>query len=82
MILLTVDEILRLHKKLVKTTGGSEELRDISLLESAVYSTEAAYGGVELYPSVPEKAASWHTVWCPITPSWTEINGSGFWRCS
>ncbi|MBQ3176824.1 MAG: type II toxin-antitoxin system death-on-curing family toxin [Clostridia bacterium] len=57
MILLTVDEILRLHRKLVKTTGGSEELRDISLLESAVYSTEAAFGGVELYPSVPEKAA-------------------------
>ena len=57
MILLTVDEILRLHRKLVKTTGGSEELRDISLLESAVYSAETSFGGQEIYPTIEEKAA-------------------------
>lgn len=35
MILLTIDEIIQLHEKLVAATGGSAELRDRGLLESA-----------------------------------------------
>lgn len=57
MILLTVEEIIRLHRKLVNMTGGSADIRDRGLLESAVYSTEASFGGVEQYPDVSEKAA-------------------------
>ncbi len=57
MILLTVDEILNLHTKLIMKTGGSDGLRDRGLLESAVYSTETGFGGEELYPTVIEKAA-------------------------
>lgn len=39
MILLTVDEIISLHHKLINKTGGSGGIRDVGLLESAVYST-------------------------------------------
>ena len=57
MILLTVDEIISIHEKLVEATGGSNGLRDKGLLESAVYSAEASFGDVEMYPTVEEKAA-------------------------
>ena len=57
MIKLTVDEVVLLHEKLLAATGGSPGLRDRGLLESAVWSVDAAFGEVEQYPSVEEKAA-------------------------
>jgi death-on-curing protein len=42
VILLTVDEVIALHTKLIERTGGSHGLRDRGLLESAVYSAMAA----------------------------------------
>lgn len=57
MIILTVDEIIGLHSKLIAQTGGSEGLRDRGLLESAVYSAQSGFGNEEVYPTVEEKAA-------------------------
>lgn len=57
MILLTVDEIISLHHKLINKTGGSGDIRDVGLLESAVYSTETSYDNIEQYQSVEQKAA-------------------------
>lgn len=57
MILLTVDEIIGLHTKLISKTGGSDGLRDLGLLESAVYSAQMSFGEEELYPTTTEKAA-------------------------
>ena len=57
MILLTIEEILSLHEKLINKTGGSQGIRDMGLLESAVYSTETSFEDTELYQSVEEKAA-------------------------
>ncbi|MBR6772114.1 MAG: type II toxin-antitoxin system death-on-curing family toxin [Clostridia bacterium] len=57
MILLTVDEIIELHSKLIAKTGGSAGLRDPGLLQSAVYSAESSFDDTELYPTVPEKSA-------------------------
>ena len=57
MMLLTVDEIIALQKKVIAKTGGSYGLRDRGLLESAVYSADSAFGDVEVYPSLEEKAA-------------------------
>ena len=56
MILLTIDEIIELHKKLVTKTGGSTELRDRGLLESAVYNAFGGFGDIEVYPTVEEKS--------------------------
>ena len=57
MILLTVEEIMDLHTKLTAKTGGSDGLRDLGLLESAVYSAQSSFGGAEVYPTLAEKAA-------------------------
>ncbi len=57
MILLTTDEIIELHSKIISRTGGSDGLRDINLLESAVYSATASFAETENYPSIEEKAA-------------------------
>ena len=57
MILLTVEEVVALHDKLIEKTGGSHGLRDQSLLESAVYSAMSAFGDSEAYPTIEEKAA-------------------------
>ncbi len=57
MILLTVEEVIMLHQKLLAATGGLPGLRDRGLLESAVLSVDAGFEDVEKYPSVEEKAA-------------------------
>lgn len=57
MILLTVDEIILLHEKLLAATGGTPGLRDQGLLESAVFGINAGFEDVEQYPTVEEKAA-------------------------
>lgn len=57
MILLTVEEVIELHDKLIERTGGSHGLRDKSLLESAIYSAMSGFADSEAYPSVEEKAA-------------------------
>ena len=57
MILLTVDEVVALHDKLIERTGGSHGLRDQSLLELAVYSAVSSFEDNEAYPTVEEKAA-------------------------
>ena len=57
MILLSVEEIISLHEKLIDKTGGSHGIRDRGLLESAVYSAQSAFDDVEQYPTIEEKAA-------------------------
>ena len=57
MILLTPEEVLMLHSKLLAATGGLPGLRDQGLLESAVLSANASFEEVEQYPTVEEKAA-------------------------
>jgi len=57
MILLTVDEIIELHEKLIVATGGSSGIRDRTLLESAVLGCTQTFGGEELYPTIVEKVA-------------------------
>ena len=57
MTLLTVDEIVFLHTKLITKTGGLDGLRDKGLLESAVCSVNASFFDVEKYPTIIEKSA-------------------------
>ena len=57
MIKLTKEQILLLHTQLIETTGGSNGIRDIGLLESALENPFQSYGGEELYPSIQAKAA-------------------------
>ena len=57
MIKLTKEQILLLHTQLIETTGGSDGIRDMGLLESALENPFQSYGGEELYPSIQAKAA-------------------------
>jgi len=56
MIILTVEEIMSIHKKLITRTGGVDGLRDRRLLESAVLNCYQTFGGEDLYPGVIGKA--------------------------
>lgn len=57
MIILTVEEVLMLHEKLLTATGGLPGLHDQGLLESAVLGVNASFDDIEQYPTVEEKAA-------------------------
>ena len=43
MIYLTVEEIQQIHTKLIARTGGSDGVRDMALLESAVFSIQSSF---------------------------------------
>ncbi len=58
MIYLTLEEILILHNLQIEKFGGSLGIRDIRLLESAIYRPHTTFGGVELYPDIFTKAAA------------------------
>ena len=57
MILLSREQILYLHTKLINATGGIDGIRDEGLLDSALQTPFQVFSGEELYPSVPRKAA-------------------------
>ena len=57
MILLNKKQIKHLHSKLIQATGGIDGIRDEGLLESALAAPFQFFGGEELYPSIPRKAA-------------------------
>ena len=57
MIRLSKDKVVQLHRLVAQRTGGSAELRDEGLLESAVEGAFQTFGGVELYPTIEEKDA-------------------------
>lgn len=46
-----------LHAQLINQTGGSNGVRDYSLLESAIESPFQSFDGEELYPTIQSKAA-------------------------
>ena len=57
MMVLDSKTVMELHDLLTRETGGSPELRDAGLLESALSSVYQTFGGVELYPTTEEKGA-------------------------
>ncbi len=54
----TVSEIVRAHSCLIEATGGTDGVRDIGLIESALMRASAGFGDQEFYPTVTEKAAA------------------------
>lgn len=57
MIKIDFNNTLKLHKLLTDFTGGSNEIRDYSLLDSALKTSFQTFEGKELYPSLEEKGA-------------------------
>ncbi len=57
MIRFSEKKVLLLHQLIIVETGGSAELRDIGLLDSALEGIFQTFGGEELYPTKEEKGA-------------------------
>ena len=51
------DKVLLLHQLMIAETGGSADVRDLGLLDSALESAYATFDGKELCPTKEEKAA-------------------------
>jgi death on curing protein len=48
---LKLDDIIFFHSKIVKSTGGSDGIRDLSLIESAINRAFQTFDGKDLYES-------------------------------
>ena len=57
MIILSKEQVLKLHASLIKATGGSDGIRDEGMLDLALNNPFQSFGGKELYPSIQAKAA-------------------------
>lgn len=57
MIWFTVDDVIRLHAQVIRTTGGLDGIRDLGILESAIAAPLQTFDGTELFPDMVEKIA-------------------------
>lgn len=55
---ISIDEVLELHRRIVKASGGSIGLLNRNGLESAVAQPRMTSGGHDLYPTIIEKAVA------------------------
>lgn len=52
------EEVIAIHNLAIERFGGKSNIRDIPLLESALNRPFATFDGIDLYPSIIEKAAA------------------------
>jgi death-on-curing protein len=55
---LTLSEVLELHQRVVRQSGGADGVCDLGGLESAVAQPQMFFAGTKLYPSVEEAATA------------------------
>jgi death-on-curing protein len=55
---LSLGEVVELHQSIVDTSGGAAGVRDLGALESALAQPRHTVDGVDLYPTLVEKAAA------------------------
>lgn len=56
MNILTKRQIISLHTLLIQESGGSDGIRDEGMLDMAINQPFQTFGGMELYPTVIDKA--------------------------
>src|SRR5436190_5620833 len=59
IVFLTLDEVLEIHRVSIERFGGTPELRDLGLLQSALAAPQSAFGGAYLHGSLAEMAAAY-----------------------
>jgi death-on-curing protein len=59
VLFLTLDDILESHQNQIDTYGGSNGIRDIGLIESAIAQPEASFSGEYLHADIFEMAAAY-----------------------
>lgn len=58
MNFLSWEQLVALHARCIEESGGGTGIRDDGLAKSALAQPEMTFGGNELYPTLPEKAAA------------------------
>jgi death-on-curing protein len=58
-LFLSLEKVIRLHQRLIDRYGGTEGVRDVGLLHSAVMMPQASYGGRYLHADIFEMAAAY-----------------------
>ena len=58
MQLLTLEQVLTLHQRIIEQSGGATGIRDRGILESALAQPYMSYDGQDLYPTLIEKVAA------------------------
>ena len=58
-LFLAIDEVLSLHAEQIRLFGGSSGIRDVGLLQSAMGSVEATFGGAFLHETIFAMAAAY-----------------------
>lgn len=56
--MILIEDILQIHKDSIQKYGGSDGVRDLPMLESAIARPFQTFGGEDLYISIFEKAAA------------------------
>jgi death-on-curing protein len=65
---LTVEIVREIHAAAIASFGGSDGVREMALLESAVAAPQASFGGKSPYQDVPEVAAAYLFYLCRNHP--------------
>lgn len=55
---LSVDELLLIHRRGIDTHGGGHGVLSLDVVKSAAEQPQMSFGGQELYPTIPLKAAA------------------------
>ena len=55
---LTLHEVLTIYRRIMQTSGGATGISNLNGLESALAQPYMTFGGVDLIPTVEEKAAN------------------------
>ena len=58
-LFLSLDEALAIHADQIRRYGGSQGVRDVGLLSSALAMPQASFGGVHLHTSLAEMAGAY-----------------------
>jgi death-on-curing protein len=58
MRLLSLDEVLALYYRIMRDTGGAAGVLNVDTVKSALTQPKLTFDGVELYPSLAEKASA------------------------
>ncbi len=53
----SVESVIEIHKMVIDSTGGSQGVRSLGALESALNSPLTTFDGTDLYPNIVDKAA-------------------------
>jgi death-on-curing protein len=56
--ILSLEQVLYLHEKIIAAAGGKQGIRDFTLLHSGLERCKVTYAGEDLYPSILHKASA------------------------